>query len=465
MDLSEDLEKPQFSLRRFRSNLLGLLSIGDGVVGELFSKLISGVRWTFLFKLASALMTFGVSVLSARFLGADKYGALQFVLGALNVVLVFGSLGLGPIVVRETAAACENGKWANIKGLLLFALPASLVVTVVVSVLVSFLFLSSRSDQPIGGVFAIGIFAMSLRQAMRYPTSFLNGLQKISWLGAGNFLSDLTLLLCLLFAIIFLPTASHAPELVMSFRGLSALMGLCVLLFLSFRAARELAPRLMKVKAAYNLRSWLVAGMPLIVVAGTSVIFKNSDVVLIGIYRETADVGLYHIATRVADLVAFVHVLTLTPLSPLIARSASQGDLRPLRGLVRRTTTITSAIGLLVAAILCYFSTPILNMFGVEFVSGAIVLNVLLVNQLINVATGPVQMLLIMSGRERYAAAGPVVAAAMNIVLNILLIPPYGIVGAAIATGVSASCSSLMLFYFVRTQVWRGSKRNRKGHL
>jgi O-antigen/teichoic acid export membrane protein len=75
--------------------------------------------------------------------------------------------------------------------------------------------------------------------------------------------------------------------------------------------------------------------------------------------------------------------------------------------------------------------------FGPEFERGSTALSILLVGQVVNVAAGPVGVLLTMTGHEKRVAAAVGASACCNLLLNLLLIPRFGIEGAAVASAVS----------------------------
>lgn len=91
----------------------------------------------------------------------------------------------------------------------------------------------------------------------------------------------------------------------------------------------------------------------------------------------------------------------------------------------------------------------VMGLFGPEFEVGASVLVILALGQFVNVSTGSVGFVLIMTGRERMARNNAAVAAGVNIVLQVLLIPRFGAVGAAIATAVSVALLNLTAAYLV----------------
>lgn len=415
---------------------------------------LRGVRWTFLYKIAALGFGFGISVLTARVLGAEGYGALQFVLGALNIVIVLGGLGLGQIVLRETAIAASRDDWPLARGVTLFSAGVSGIATAVLAALAATPIFWAASGTS-GMLYFVGCIMAVMRQLQRIPSSFLNGLQLISQSGLGAFLNDALLFFSLVLLFILAPSIDIAPEDVMALRALAATIGLVALTVLAVRVARKVGPAVTHSPGRIHPRSWLLAGLPLIIVAGTSVILNNSDVILIGVLLENSAVAPYHAATRNAALVSLSLALTLAPLNPIIARLYKSGNLVELRRLVRRTTLLAFAISLMVALGLYYLGEYLLSLFGPEFVVGLTAMHLLIISQLVNVATGPVQMLLVMSGHEWQAAFGPVLAAVLNIVLNFLLIPHFGIEGAAVATTLSGCICSLLLLWFVRIYVWK----------
>jgi O-antigen/teichoic acid export membrane protein len=92
-----------------------------------------------------------------------------------------------------------------------------------------------------------------------------------------------------------------------------------------------------------------------------------------------------------------------------------------------------------------------LALFGSDFTVGSSALAILIVSQLLNVAAGPVGILLVMCGGERLAAVGVGCGVIANIALNAVLNPILGLTGAAIASLVSVACwNGLLILFSVR---------------
>jgi O-antigen/teichoic acid export membrane protein len=104
-------------------------------------------------------------------------------------------------------------------------------------------------------------------------------------------------------------------------------------------------------------------------------------------------------------------------------------------------------------AALLVFPGELLRLFGGAFAIGAAVTTVLAVGQLVNAATGPCGTVLNMSGRVSVNMWDNVAALVLNLLLNLWLIPAYGIVGAAVAWAVSLAAVNVARVVQVRSLI------------
>ena len=98
---------------------------------------------------------------------------------------------------------------------------------------------------------------------------------------------------------------------------------------------------------------------------------------------------------------------------------------------------------------LILFGKWFLLLFGNGFIKGVTALSILSIGQIVNAATGSVCILLVMTGYERDAVAGIGVSVVINIIMNVLLIPKWGIIGAAISTAFSLILWNILLTIWV----------------
>ncbi|NJM87069.1 MAG: hypothetical protein HC847_07645, partial [Hydrococcus sp. RU_2_2] len=92
---------------------------------------------------------------------------------------------------------------------------------------------------------------------------------------------------------------------------------------------------------------------------------------------------------------------------------------------------------------------PILGLFGSEFRESYFLLLIHLFGQLVNAMAGPVALLLNMTGYHNDATKVLAVSATLNIILNAILIPSYGSVGASVATVISTTLWNVAMAFIV----------------
>ena len=189
------------------------------------------------------------------------------------------------------------------------------------------------------------------------------------------------------------------------------------------------------------------------VIAMQNLVVSLTDTVMLGVLADATAVGLYGVALRVTSLGNLALAAVNGVVGPRFAGLAATGDRDALRRVARTSTRAMAGASLAMFAALIAFREPILALFGEEFVAAQGAFVVLSLGQLIVLGTGPVAYLLMMSGHQRFHRNGLTVAALANVILNVLLIPPFGILGAAIATAVSLGIKNLATLVYVRLRL------------
>lgn len=178
---------------------------------------------------------------------------------------------------------------------------------------------------------------------------------------------------------------------------------------------------------------------------------EKFDIIAIGVIAGANEQGTYLVVNRIAHVVALAIFSFGMALAPQLATAfANKADHRA-RELV---ATVTSWMLLLVGPFLwvvLWFPDPILGIFGDNVTSGSSGLRIIAGGLLVIVMLGPTENLLLMSGGSTTALIDNAIGLALNIVLNLVLIPEMGIEGAAIAWVSSVFLVRLLALI----QVWR----------
>ncbi len=177
-----------------------------------------------------------------------------------------------------------------------------------------------------------------------------------------------------------------------------------------------------------------------------------ADTLLLGLWRPPAEVAVYSVATRTAAL-GMVFILPIgVAFQPVIARMYSLGETQRLASMYSFATKWATVLGCPPLAFVALFATPILLLlYPDSYASGAWALALLAAAQTFNAASGPCGNVTTMIGRTDLVLLNTVVALVANLALNVLLIPPYGMIGAGAAWAVSVVLLNVLRLY----QVWR----------
>ncbi len=185
------------------------------------------------------------------------------------------------------------------------------------------------------------------------------------------------------------------------------------------------------------------------------VIFLSSraDVLVLGIFLPGKSVGIYAIAVVVVGGLMMVLEALVAILGPVVSDLHARREQVALRQVYLRATHGCFAVACPLGVVLLVFAPHVLGIFGPEFRAGAATLGVLLTGTLIFVLMGPAGMVLQMTGHQRLLLNLDVLKAVSTLVLMFLLIPHWGLVGAAFAVALPMAASGLWEIAFARRRV------------
>jgi O-antigen/teichoic acid export membrane protein len=155
-------------------------------------------------------------------------------------------------------------------------------------------------------------------------------------------------------------------------------------------------------------------------------------------------VGIYVVAGSVITFLPILLQSVNQIFSPTIADLHARGELDVLQRLYQTLTKWIFGFTLPLAIVVCVFAAPLMQIFGSEFRAGWPILIIGTLGQLINCAVGSVGLLLIMSGNQDRLVRVQVKVVIGNIILNLALIPIWGVIGAIVASAATNAAINLL---------------------
>lgn len=385
-------------------------------------------------------------------MGPENFGVYVLAFAILMALCSICQLGLPQLIVRESAKYRYLEYWSYISGLWRWAMFVCLGSIFVVSFIVVIVL----------HYFDSGVFTMLQRTILVglifLPFYIFNTLKGAALQGVGAPISGQMgdkvirpgLFLILLYAYPRLARdAAIDPASILLMHAVAVAFAGASTAYLLIRLKPK-ALALVKT-LSYERARWLSAVVPLGFVSLFGLINQQADILVLGVFENTETVGIYRAAWSIAALVSFGLQAISAVLAPHYARLYSKKDLAKLQLYSSRSALILTLLAIPVVAIFFLYGREVLEQtFGLDYVSGYVALLLLALAQLFNVMMGPVGVLLNMTGHEKETLRGLAISAFVNIGLNFILIPMYGIEGAAIATVLSLVIWNALLLRAVK---------------
>ena len=396
-------------------------------------------------KIVAAGSAFGMNVVIARELGADQAGLYFLAFTLVLTLAAISRLGLENTIVRFIASHHAAQEWPEIKQVFGLALRWSLVASLLAAMLL-WLWAEVLARDLFGRAeFTIVIRLMApvipLMALFTLHASALQGMKRI--FQSQTTLSVVLPLSVALLVLLTQPSDARTAALLL----LAASAGALALgAWWWWRAVPTTEPA----AVAVDQRAILASCLPLLVVVASVQIVTWSSQIFLGIWADAADVAVFNAAQRTAILISLVLVAVNSIAAPKFAALYRLHQHDALRKTALQATRLMLGLALIPFALIQIGAEPILSLFGAEFTEGATVLRILALGQLVNVATGSVGFLLSMTGHERLLRNNVLVAAVVALGSAVALIPPFGLLGAAVATAAGLAVQNLLSVWQVR---------------
>lgn len=177
---------------------------------------------------------------------------------------------------------------------------------------------------------------------------------------------------------------------------------------------------------------------PMLLTYAAFIINNTADIFLLKTFgAPTADVGIYKTCVNISTLTATVLVALNTTVQPKITQLYYRNELTEVQRITQRSSKLIFWLSLPVFGLLTFGAQWIMQLYGPEFVTGYRCLIFLTIGQIFNTACGPVAQMLNATGYHRQFRNISIAGALINVLTNLLLIPKFGMEGAAISNALS----------------------------
>lgn len=421
--------------------------------GSLGAALVKGAAGTAGIKVAHAAIAFATSIVLAKLLGPSGYGIFSYVIALVALLTIPSELGIPNLAVREIAKANANKDWGQMRGFIVWAhRTVALTSGALVLVGATALLLWGEGVSPSKmACMWLALILVPLVSLGALRDAMLRGLRKVL-LGqlSQPIIRPLVLLIALL-ALWQLGIDLASPVRVMGLHIMSVAFAFLCGLFLFLK---NKPVELRGAQSRFESAIWLKSSIPFGMTAALQLINGRTDILALGFFQADADVGIYRVAVQLAAIVIFGMQAVGMIQGPHIAHLFAKRDMQKLQQMMTRSAQAILLFALPVVIIIILFGEFIIRtVYGPEFEAAYVPLVILCVGQLVNASMGSVASLLNMTGHERDTTKGVLVGAIVNVVLNLSLVPIWGMTGAAIATATTLIVWNLIMWRKARARL------------
>ncbi len=400
--------------------------------------LVKSSMWVFIGIILSKILGYAYRIIVARYYGPEVYGLLALSLTILGWFTLFSLLGFDSGVLRFLSLYSTKKEENKASYIVKFSLNLLLITGIAAGILLFFLsdiiaekIFSNPQLSIFLKLFSLAIPLTSIKTVF-FP--LMRVYEKYYWnLFASRILDPLAKVI-ILAALIFLGINSISVP--MSFLIATLIISLFAYLFcrISFKQFFKIKPR----KNKRLVREMFSYSWPLVFFTISIFLFHQEDSFMIGILKNVEDVGFYNAAVPISLLLMTSVSLFSFMFFPIITQQYAKGNKENVRQLSQQTGKWVYMLSLPLFILLIIFPGVFIKiLFGKEYLIASNALRFLSIGAMFANLSDVSKMLLSMKGKSKLILKDILFVLTLNTLLNLILIPLYGITGAAIATMIS----------------------------
>lgn len=436
---------------------------GDSLQGQLLRGGVGSVA----VRVANLGLEMCVAIVLARVMGADGYGVYAYAYALMRTLAIPAQAGLPTLAVREVAAYTATSNWPFFRGLLRRMNQVALFFSLGVAACgaIAALFWRGSSSEMQLATFGWALVLLPLMALGNIRGAVLRGLHLV----VQGQLPENVLRPAFFLSLIGVFLIAKGPLALTPAAGMALHAGAAAGAFVigAWLLLRHLPRQVLAATPAYDTRRWVLSAIPLSMIMGMMVINNQAAILILGMFAPSSDVGVYGAVSQVALVVTVPLTAVNLAVGPHIARLYAQADKIGMQRVATWSAWVILLTGVSIAGVLAVAGKWILGLaFGSAFERGYVPLAILCLGQGASALLGASMIVLNMTHNEKQVAVAFVVAVVSNIALNFLLVPLYGLVGAAIAVATSLIVLNCLLAWQVHRKVginplpWPGGRRS-----
>ena len=416
------------------------------------SEAAGGAAFMSVGNIGGSVLKYGSNIVLQRGLGAPAFGLYSLSMAIVTLATAIFNLGLDDAMVRYVSIYRTKRQAGSLRGLMIFctalAGASGILGALLVLYYAPFLAVWKHSTGELVPLLQMMAPLIPLTCLQTIWISGLQGFKDFKWrVLVQRIVIPLSLIVLLLVAIIISPNLTMVVFAII----INAAIGVVFSLYFFLRRVSEI----MKPEpGAYQFREWFGFAIPNFLTSIIDTVLESTDTILLA-YFAISPIGLaqYAAAIKLSGFILMPQASFNAIFAPTIAELHSLGETKKLEAMFKVVTKWAITFSLPIFGITVLFSRSLAGIGGNDFVAAWPLVIAFSLGTMINVSTGSVGYILLMTGHQRLSFINSLTAVVVNVAVGAILAPRYGAMGVAIATGLAVGVVNIMKLLQVRILV------------
>ena len=404
-------------------------------------KIFGNSMWQISEKIITMLLSVFITSLVARYLGTEKYGLVNYIISVVMLFTTFSTLGMEKITINDIVEK-KYSKQDILGTSFIIRIFGGIILIIISQVSLYFLTNGDKNSQVLGIIMGVCMIFKAFEVIEYYLQAQMN-------LKAVAIIRFITTICISIFKIMVVKFNLGTVGFIFSYLIDAMIAG--TLLYICYRKKEKTKWRVSK-EYAKNLlsRCWYIAISGLM----TTIYMRIDQVMLGSMFESKTENGIYAAAVRIAEMWYFVPLAIISSFQPVIMKKKKENNDQEYKKNMQRLYDIVAIIGILFGIMISLFGwIAVKILYGDDYSGASEVLAISVWAGLFATLGSARSVWLVAENKQRYTLVYTSVGCLINIILNSILIPKQGAIGAAIATLTAqlvANIFALMPFKEVR---------------
>jgi O-antigen/teichoic acid export membrane protein len=398
-------------------------------------KVAKNGAWLVASQVVLKLITAFVLVFLIRYLGDEAFGQYSFAIAFVGFFALITDFGFNSLIVRDIAKnkSYVQKYFSNVMTLKIFMSIISIILITIVTLFIN----KTEIVKILIFLFTIELIMVSFSNTIR---SFFQAFELMEYIAISKIIEKLIWAVLVMF---FISKKMGLAYFVLALI-ISVIVGFLILIYAYKKKIDKISLRLDK----DICKMILIESLPFALTSIFVLILFKLDTVMLSFMKTDVEVGLYAAAYKIVEVIEIIPNILTSVVYPVFSRLHQNKEKldRALHLVFRFLFAIIMPISI---SILVLSDKIIVFLYTTSFFDSSFALKILIFASLFSFINYPLMTLLNSINKQRIGTINTAVAAVINIILNILLIPSMGMIGAAIATVIAEVILFILSIYFM----------------